>query len=164
MFVAVPRASRLPAADRDRFAREVHEGYRRAERQRLEARDNMRDWDDLADEFRRSSYSQVDQNADKLWKVGLELRRASEGETPREYAFEPDELEALAELEHQRWMVERLLDGWRLGPRDNAKKTHNLLVPWSELGPEEREQDRRPIREMPRRYADLGWEIAKRKP
>lgn len=42
----------------------------------------------------------------------------------------------MGELEHRRWMAERLLEGWSRGPRDNRAKLHPDLRPFSELGPE----------------------------
>jgi len=36
----------------------------------------------------------------------------------------------MAELEHGRWNIERLRDGWRPGPRADEKKIHDCLVAW----------------------------------
>jgi RyR domain len=40
----------------------------------------------------------------------------------------------LAKLEHDRWMVERRLDGWAYGPaRDDKRQLHPKLISWEEL-------------------------------
>ncbi|QDU95838.1 potassium transporter peripheral membrane component [Lignipirellula cremea] len=47
---------------------------------------------------------------------------------------ESDMIEMIAETEHNRWMAERLLDGWRFNPDDQGKKKHRqTLVPWNHL-------------------------------
>jgi hypothetical protein len=43
-------------------------------------------------------------------------------------------LENLARIEHERWMIDRKLDGWSYGrERDNTRRLHPLLVRWEEL-------------------------------
>jgi voltage-gated potassium channel Kch len=45
-----------------------------------------------------------------------------------------EEIEILAGREHERWMAERLALGWTYGiARDNSKKLHPNLLPWSQL-------------------------------
>jgi hypothetical protein len=46
----------------------------------------------------------------------------------------PAERTRLAILEHERWMADRRLSGWRLREaRDNARKIHTDLVPFEDL-------------------------------
>jgi hypothetical protein len=88
--------------------------------------------------------------------------------TPRQ--FTPGEVEIMAELEHARWNVERLLDGWKWGPiKDVAKKVSPYIIPWSALPEEMREVDREVVRDIPHLLAEVGIEIVrmpanKRKP
>jgi hypothetical protein len=43
-------------------------------------------------------------------------------------------IELLAEGEHEGWTQARLRQGWRLGvPKDTAKREHHLLVPWPQF-------------------------------
>ena len=53
----------------------------------------------------------------------------------------PDLVARLAEVEHGRWVAERLLSGWRPGPRDNRLMSHNSIVPWAELSESEKQKD-----------------------
>ena len=74
--------------------------------------------------------------------------------------FTEDEVEILAEMEHQRWNSDRLLDGWVLGEKkDVEKKTSPYLVPWSELTHDVKEQDRQMVRNIPELLAKVGLEI-----
>ena len=50
----------------------------------------------------------------------------------------------LTRLEHERWIIERELDGWSSGAtKDTARRIHHLLVPWEQLqkSPAEMEKD-----------------------
>jgi hypothetical protein len=53
-----------------------------------------------------------------------------------------DLLEELAKIEHDRWCAERLLNGWRPGPRDNLQKLHPGLILWQDLDEPTRQKDR----------------------
>jgi len=64
---------------------------------------------------------------------------AAAGADPRE---DRDLLERMAEVEHGRWCAERLLNGWRPGPRDNVQKLHPGLTGWQALDEPTRQKDR----------------------
>ncbi len=70
-----------------------------------------------------------------------------------------DEVEIMAEMEHTRWNVEWLLDGWTWGERrDIIKKTSPYLVGWSELPDDVKEWDRQTVRKIPQFLARVGLE------
>lgn len=61
-----------------------------------------------------------------------------------------DNLETLAEAEHNGWMVERMLSGWRQHPhRNNARRLHDNLVPYAQLDEETKMYDRNVITGFP---------------
>ena len=77
-------------------------------------------------------------------------------------AFTDAEIERMAEMEHGRWTIERLRDGWRPGPRDEARKLHNCLVPWSALSNDPngvKRHDREGVRAFPAILATAGLEV-----
>ena len=75
-------------------------------------------------------------------------------------AFSPSEVEALARLEHERWVTEREADGWRYGPeRDDARKIHPYMVAFDELPPDIQEYDRIFVRPLPKLLAAAGYEV-----
>ena len=58
-------------------------------------------------------------------------------------------LETLARIEHLRWMVERLLDGWAPAAiRNNDRRLHDKLLPWASLSGNDREKGILAIRLM----------------
>lgn len=45
-------------------------------------------------------------------------------------------------VSHEHWMTHKLADGWTYGPeKDEQKKQHPCMVPYSELSPEQRAKD-----------------------
>ena len=120
-------------------------------------------WEQLGEQYRAANRDQAADVGRKLSAIGcvLCLRQAG-GES---FQFRPGEVERLAELEHERWMAERLRQGWLLGPhRDEAQRRHPALVPWSELPESQREKDRQVVRALPSMLADAGLAIARALP
>ena len=77
-------------------------------------------------------------------------------------SFTSQEVETLARSEHDRWMADKLRNGWRYGPvRDDARRIHPLIVDWAQLDELERDKDREPVREIPRMLAHAGFEIVR---
>ena len=50
-------------------------------------------------------------------------------------------IEELGRIEHARWSMDKLLDGWQHGERDDIRLRHPNLVPWHALDGETREKD-----------------------
>jgi len=73
-----------------------------------------------------------------------------------------DIVERLAENAHEIWAQQRLKDGWRLGPvRDDAKKLHPCLIPYSELPESEKTYDREIVTQTIKALLALGYRISK---
>ena len=69
------------------------------------------------------------------------------GEPDEALAGEAAELmRALGELEHRRWMLDRYLDGWRKGERDDYARQRPDLVPFSAIADASKKKDYMVIR------------------
>jgi ppGpp synthetase/RelA/SpoT-type nucleotidyltranferase len=119
--------------------------------------DNMKPWADLKDTYRRANTEQAGYAVQILRACDFEVREVSSPSILEDVTN--DEIERMAEMEHGRWIVERLRDGWRLGPRDNAKKLHDCLVPWSELPDHIKRYDRDAVRNFPSILEKAGLEV-----
>ena len=74
---------------------------------------------------------------------------ADKREEVKKFSF--DEIESLAEFNHEEWVKERISFGWTYSPyRDVEKKLSPYFVPWEELSDEIKEFDRDPIRNIPK--------------
>lgn len=71
--------------------------------------------------------------------------------------------EAIAENAHDVWAVARIREGWSYGPvRDDKKKQHPDLIPYSALPDSEKEYDRLMALNTIKLVKKLGFEIEKR--
>jgi hypothetical protein len=109
----------------------------------------VRTWDELTNEdFKESNRQQVDHMAIKLRAVGLEV--VAKDDPRPEATFTPEEVELLAEMEHARWVDERVLAGWIYGPqRDASARTNPNLVPWAQLDDDTKKYDRNAVNKIP---------------
>jgi hypothetical protein len=150
----------LFTAARDAIAEAIHEKHRRDRKGDKPADDpSMQPWAELAEPFRRSNRAQADDILRKLEHVGCGYRPRRGGKPPG-FRFSREEIELLAELEHDRFVRERLDDGWTLGPRkDLARRTDPTLVPWADLGDRIRQYDRDTVAGIPEFMAAAGFEV-----
>jgi ppGpp synthetase/RelA/SpoT-type nucleotidyltranferase len=127
--------------------------------------ENLRTWDNLPGTFVKANLEQARYVAKILESAGFVVRPAKQKSQAPVRKFTPKEIEHMAALEHGRWTVERLRDGWRPGPRDNAKKTHDCLVPWRDLSDGHqgvRRHDRNSVIAYPTILAQAGLAIYRR--
>jgi len=74
--------------------------------------------------------------------------------------FSKSEIEMMAELEHARWVVERLTDGWKpAGEKNVMKKLSPYLVSWEFLTDEIKDYDRDTVLKIPEYLAKVGIEV-----
>jgi len=123
------------------LARAIHEEYvrnRAEEGDAPETNSSMRPWGQLAEEIRESNRRHADDIGSKLRAIGCDIEPLTDWSTDS-FAFEPDELDLLARMEHERWLREKLTEGWSYGPkRDDDKHIHPTLLTWPKLSGEER--------------------------
>lgn len=134
--------------DLDGAAQAFHNAYRKA------SRDPQPDWKDLSDDFRVSNRRAAAHIRAKTASAGFDLNGWLEtGKAPRQSHQLPKAADRfpesdraferrMAELEHTRWAIDRVLDGWSHGePRDNLARRHDKLVPFSQLSQDEQDKD-----------------------
>lgn len=113
--------------------------------------------------YRESNRAAASRMLKILDMVGLQLR---EGDASREEETEIRQhleyrLEVMAEAEHEGWMAWYLSKGWRYGPnREDKKKIHNCLAPYSQLRESDADKDRDSIRHYPDFARKAGLKIA----
>ena len=119
---------------------------------------SLKPYQDLPEYEKDSNRDNVRDIANKLAAVGYVMVPARSNEPP--FDFPGDDLEFLAELEHQRWMTEKINAGWRHAPiTEKEKKLHSALLEWGELPEEEKEKDRVLIQQIPKILAKAGYAI-----
>jgi hypothetical protein len=154
---AVLEASEFLADAPDAVGRAFHEAYRAqlaADQRDGPASESALPWDRLAETFRQSTRDTIAHIPAKFASAGVDPRqwRGVRG-LPRlardQRLFEtPDQLEDLARLEHERWLAQRRMDGWRAADvRDNARRRHPSIRPYAALPEDMKAVDRAFIRQ-----------------
>lgn len=70
--------------------------------------------------------------------------------------------EKLSANTHEVWSATRIKDGWTYGPeRNDEKKQHPCLVPYTELSESEKEYDRNTSLQTLKLIIKLGYKIVK---
>jgi ppGpp synthetase/RelA/SpoT-type nucleotidyltranferase len=148
---------------RETLARLFHEAYVANEKARLaEPRPNLADWDNLSPEYREANIEQAFRIESKLNHLDITVHAVSHRPI-RPFTFTDEEIEALAREEHERWMEAKKRNGWSYGPeREEGRKIHPSLVPWEQLGKEDREKNRVAIRLIPKLLEDCRLELQRR--
>ncbi len=150
----------LEPAIQEEMAESFHNQYVGTSGHRLPA--NMRPWPDLDETFKKANREQAKYSIEILEAAGFGVRKVAGTPTIFE-DFTDGEVECMAEMEHGRWNVERLRDGWRYGlPRDDSRKTHDCLVPWSTLPEGIKKYDRESVRVFPKILSQAGLEVFRR--
>src|SRR5207249_1639910 len=98
----------------------------------LQSNPSLVPWERLPEGFKESNRNQADHIGLKLQAIGCDLAPLTEWDA-HTFSFTPEEVERMAQMEHERWVEERQAQGWTYGPRDNEKKTNPSLVAWNDL-------------------------------
>jgi ppGpp synthetase/RelA/SpoT-type nucleotidyltranferase len=149
----------LPPEVCETLARAIHEEYRAVRTAGAKPSGRaMRDWGELDEDIKASNRAQACHISAKLREIGCRTVSITAGQTP--FAFAPEEVERLAEMEHGRYCAERLLEGWRWDEtRDEDRKRNPYLVAWADLPKEIRELDRQTVRKIPQFLAGVGLAV-----
>lgn len=118
-------------------------------------------WQELPEQFREANRSQVADIPFKLGLIGYELS-SGPGFHAKDLKLTADQIEMLAQKEHERWMMERERSGWTHAPqRDDSRKHHPSMVPWESLPEPEKEKDREVIRALPKLIEMAGLRLTR---
>lgn len=133
------------------LARNLHDDWLRGlTKEQRQQNPKAKPWNDVDPDTRNANLAQALRIPNIVALAGLRVVRGKPLPADQEARVRRTLLaraEILAEAEHNHWMVERLLSGWRYArERNDARKLHPLLVPYSQLPSLERDKDLRVIR------------------
>lgn len=150
----------------EQIAMALHEAYLRGERAKHpnaspEDKPAMLDWELLAEEYRESARAQAASIVGAL--AGLPSPREISSDEGDGDPLTDGELDILSRREHDRWMQEKIDNGWRYGsPRDNEKRLHPNLVPWEQLDAPTQKIDRDMVEAWSSALKDAGFVIRRK--
>jgi|GEM_PF-1194881 len=135
----------------DQGAAIAHEHYNKGIGQRdamsmRELQSAMKDWSDVLETYRSANRAVADAAMVKVWDAGYRPANKDKGEKGEHaIAVPPDIIEKMAKREHDRWMAERLMSGWRPTAageaRNNDLMAHDKIVGWDQLSENDRNND-----------------------
>ncbi len=106
-------------------------------------------WQKLPEYLKEANRAAAEHIIIKCLTVGCDTGRDKDGIPTGEKLEE--QMEALARMEHDRWMADKVLQGFSYGElTDKKQMTHKCIVPWDKLSEEDKEKDRAHIRDIPK--------------
>ena len=134
-FLALARRVPIVGPLAEKLAKGLHERFRTA------AADNdwgsWPPWDELCEAERSASRAAVLDIPRKLATIGHSLATVGNGSEPV-VDLSAEIIERLAQLEHDRWIAERVAEGFHWGNDDEAPWADPDLVPWAPMTDAER--------------------------
>lgn len=140
-------------------AQKVHENYLK---QKIEDKDttdpSMLPWEKLDDDLKKSNRQQVEFIENVFKDVGYEIQEVA---NPKKIKLTKDVLLQMAEMEHARWMIERLSSGWKRGDDKNViEKISPYIVPWNNLQKQIQKWDLEAVMKFQDILNDAGYQIS----
>ena len=165
-FMDRVRAERLPEALREDLGAMIYQAYQSMRRRLCRPGDDldndaaMLPWSALRADLRESNWQQADAIPGRLRLLNMYMAECDPEKFAQEVCtFSHEQIEMLAELEHERYVAERLTAGWRSGPRSAANASTPFLVPWCDVSAYYKEYDRELIRNIPPVLKKAGYRV-----
>lgn len=119
-------------------------------------------WNELAPDYKESNRRAAADIGRKLAAIGCALHPLTDwDEKPLE--FTPEEVERLAQLEHDRWWKDHEANGWRYAPdRNPERREHPDMVEYRDLPEATKDRDRIQVRRIPIFLAALDFKVVPR--
>jgi hypothetical protein len=159
-------AEMLQGGTHEILARNLHGVYLEGLRRRgQDAGENisLAPWEELPEGLKEDNRQLADRIPVMLAAAGYRIAPLTnwDAENLQFQEEEPgDQVELMAQMEHQSWCERKKQDGWQFGrEKDLKKKTNPSLVPWEELPAEEQEKNKQFIRGLPRLLVRAGFQV-----
>jgi hypothetical protein len=131
-----------------KIAQAIHKKYVEYMTENEKRSPNVESWEDITIAFKLSNLNQARSYHEKLALINCELALKDENKA-NVTSFTDDEVLIMAKQEHQRWIDEKIEEGWVYAPvRDNQKKHHPYITEWDELDEEIQNRDKEPVRNI----------------
>ncbi len=159
VFLSNNNLSGVHFDDIDKIAKEIHDNYLRTEQSKgKKVETSLTSWEFLNEQFRRNNIDQALFFKLSLNYLGYDIKQITDDSKFIE--LKSEEIEKLAEMEHGRWNINRLKNGWKYsGKKDFDRKVTPYLVPWSELTDDIKQYDRDAVMNMIKLVSESGFDI-----
>ena len=143
------------------LAKQIHQNYVTDMTAKGLMRSNVKPWDKLSYHFKLSNLNLARSYADKMALLGYVIELKTMGK-PAIKKFTKEQVDLLAEEEHERWIKEKIADGWVYNAvKNDRKKHHDCLVEWDKLTKEQKKWDVKTVEEMIPLLDNIGFGVYK---
>ena len=160
MLDSVLHADNILSPQLDEVARATHEMYVNEAASKNPDGPTPQSWSQLTQAERKQNLLKADH-----WPVRLRASRCESSEqVVPVLELTEGEIELQASMEHNRYVDQKLSDGWRYGEeRSSAAKTNPFLLSWDKLPEEQRERELREVSTQPDYFARKMARFVKRR-
>lgn len=146
-----------------KMAKQIHKKYNA---ERLKEKPNTPleypSWDDLPQDLKYSNLRQARDIPEKLDKIGYYIGPKDVKLTPIK-SLTKNEVNFLAKLEHEKWVEERVSNGWIYGEKkDVINKISPYIANWGDILTEIKEYDVQVVRSMLPLLESIGMKVYKK--
>jgi hypothetical protein len=161
MFYRLVMSDVLLGSERENIAEGIHKKYLKDQKaKKVGVKRSLVLWKKLAEDLKESNRQQADHIPAKLDAIGCSFAPIDKSQKSESVSFTKDEIETMAEMEHERWCSEKFNNGWSWDKiRDDDKKIHPDLIAWEHLPEKIKDYDRETVRAMPEILKNAGFEI-----
>lgn len=145
----------------DEMAKAVHEFYRQLGKMEGWTMEYDMVYSDLPDEMKGDNVAAAKRIPEVLRHAGLSVVTGGYPRPVIDAKVLEDNIELMAEAEHNGWMNHKKKNDWEWGEtRNDSKKIHNLLMPYKDLPEQDKDKDRNAVRNYPEIVKLAGYKIA----
>jgi len=158
-FMSIVLRDRLFKESIENLSIEIYQQSLQNNIQKKEKYRNILKWEELDENTKDSNRRKAQNIIDNLHNIGYDYIPKLKGKS-NFVNFTKEEFEILAEMEHDRWTLEKLSNGWIYGPKKDVKqKTTPFIVPWTELDDLKKSRDRDRVSKIPAYLEKFGFEL-----
>jgi hypothetical protein len=145
----------------EKLAEEIHKEFQRTSG-KPKSSASMKPWIKLDEKYKNANREQAQQIPEKLQLIHHDFMPVV-GKTSADFKFTDEQVEFLAEIEHERFNEQKFREGWTLDrdvkQSDPHEKISPWLIDWEELPDKIKEYDRVAVRNIPKLLEKAGFEI-----
>ncbi len=142
----------------EKFAHAIHADYINNQKTRGQKLNQPESWNELSTEIKESNRKQARNMLAKLISLKYSIRPLKNSGC--DFKFAAEDIEILAEGEHERWCAEKISHGWKHGEiRDDKNKIHPDLVAYEKLPDAIKQYDRDTVLRIPYLLSMINLEV-----
>jgi hypothetical protein len=162
------RTDLLLCSTHEILARAIHQDYVLLQTQKGLTRETnplLVPWEELSEDIKESNRRQADDIGKKLKKIHCDAKPLTDWDAEM-FEFTSEEIDVLAQMEHERWLNERRQQGWTYTPgaKDLEHKKSPYLLDWEDLPEDLKQYNREAMRSLPVFLAGVGFQIFRTPP